>query len=476
MVTASATERSNPAPLRVPLTRNSKPAEAVSAQPSALSQDSVTLSAEASELRQEPNEEDPRVLRYRELREEHHQIEPGPFRAVTIDPEFANLSDDTTMAYQDALGQVEDRAQDLFRTMQIVAGERAEVQPFLNEEQSERFDSYLTEETSKSLQPFEDASRELVDQLDDPLQAEVMGDWPRDRQLEFFEDASRYLGYSEAGRERLARFTDGLSGERQDPLAQLAADLRHQTEGEERNQLDTSLGLLVGVDGAARPEGAPERLAQIHDRLNFSTESPFLDALEVADTAFSGLLTESGLGLADTLGSLENGSEQFYHWTSRGQSENKILSTVANVAGGAAAVLDTVDAVDRMHEGDLLGATGSALGAAAFVARRASMPLSAASLAISGYQFLDDRSERAAFREQGLSQSMGDDPLQHVLMAAPLEQMWALNLDQALAPRVALENRLEENFNAAWRTLPEYVLRNHTWDAILPNEHFSVLP
>lgn len=410
---------------------------------------------------------DPEVEEYRANRERLEELREQPVTPedpMAVGLEMQQLENDMYLpqleagiAYDDDLGKLQDRFEDMTEMAQQVAAVRAEVGAFIEGDAAELFETHLAEQMATVSQPLEDATQRFVERLNDPLLQETMRDWPALEQEEFFAEASRLLGYSEAGQERIASFMDGLAGLSDDPLAELAVELREERAS---SGLDNSLGLLAGIDAQARPDGAEERAQVVADALGIEPESSFFAAREIGTDAFAALAGQLPKAV-------EQGAHQAARLVDSMNGDSRVLQLVGRYAGGAGALLDTVSAVEKVQDGDLLGAAGSAAGVASFVAGfvapRLAGPLGWAATGVTVLEMIADRGAYADFRREAVSQALGDDPMVDVLWGIDSGVVNLMNLDPNVSPRQALETRVSDILGSEWANLDPSVLHHDFW-------------
>lgn len=410
---------------------------------------------------------DPKVEEYRENRERLEELREQPVTpddAMLVGLEIQQLENDMYLpqleagiAYDEDLGVLQDRFEDMTEMAQQVAAVRAEVGAFIEGDAAERFETHLAEQMATVSQPLEEASQRFVERLNDPLLQETMRDWPALEQEEFFAEASRLLGYSEAGQERIAGLMDGLAGLSDDPLAELAVELREQRAS---SGLDNSLGLMAGIDAQARPDGAEERAQMVADALGIEPESSFFAAREIGTDAFAALAGQLP-------NAVQQGANQAARLVDSMNGDSRVLQLVGRYAGGAGALLDTIGAVEKVQDGNLLGAAGSAAGVASFVASfvapRLAGPLGMAATGVTVLEMMADQGAYAEFRREAVSHALGDDPMVDVLWGIDSGVVNLMNLDPNVSPRQALETRVSDILGSEWANLDPSVLHHEFW-------------
>ena len=414
---------------------------------------------------------DSEAAEYRELRDRIEEIEENPPETfgLSVHPDILELDSarlkselislEAQGAYGSALGEVESAIDDLKETAAMVEKAELEAVPFMDSDQAAEFREYASEEVAKESPAIEEASARLVDELNDPVFQETLKDLPRAEQLDVIEGMARNLGFTEVGRGRLGSFVDGLTGVSDDPLAEVALDLQASLTGEDLAALERNLGLIAGIDGQARPDGAAARADSLRTELGVATgDSPFQTGVTVGNDSFA-------FAAEMTLDAVERLTEG---------SSSQALGIVGKVAGGAGAALDALGAVQALQEGDVLGALGSAAGVASFVAQvapklaprlltKVAGPLGVASTAIDVLQFVGDQAKYADFLRTGLDRAMGDDPLKAAVWGASEVEINLLGFDRTQPMRPQLENELAQVIGPQWRELDSYLIESDFW-------------
>lgn len=167
------------------------------------------------------------------------------FRAVMgdLDTTFAAL--DKQVAYQST----------------FLANEGAMLQP----DELAAATAFTEGEVAKAQAAFDEATKAVLDTIEEPAFKALLSDMDPADQQRFFEDMARYMPASEIGRTWSADFTDGLAalgaeGQTPNAYAEMAVSLRDGLPEEAQKELDASLGLLVGTGLAERPQDADAKL------------------------------------------------------------------------------------------------------------------------------------------------------------------------------------------------------------------------
>jgi hypothetical protein len=419
--------------------------------------------------------EDPELLEYEQQVAELESMTPvfpGDANHAAASQLFSSIESVRTAVAREIGGAAAEAEQSLGEMLDqtaMVAAVAGSDGQFMTEEEQALLAEHAQEFLEPAVTQLETDLEPFLESTRDPMSMAVTGDLTHEEQLDFVETTVRLLGYTDSGQQRAGEWLDGLTGASEDPMAEMVADLRNQLEGDERDQLDRSLGLLAGIDRNARPDGYAERLTDLSAALDMDTgsESAFGQGEEVGGMAFSALAREIP-------GAVEGGADMLQmHDRFR---NSRLLNLASDVGGGAAALLAIPESMRKLQEGEFLGAGAAALGAAAYAAKyvapRLAPGLGWSSAVAAGAEFalntMNDQAEFAVFRRDALDAALGESPLRDLLWAGTPSSYNLLNLSPDVPAREALLQRAEEVW-PGWQTQDPGGVRTQFW--ILADSH-----
>lgn len=363
-----------------------------------------------------------------------------------------------------ATAELTDARENLTERVAMVERAQIEIVPFLDDDQTVRFNEYSTNKLEEVTAPFEAATDRFLTATADPLYPGMVSDMPPQEQIDTFNGLAENLPLSEKGREELANIVDGMAGLGDHPLAEVAAEARQKLTGTDLEAFDRALGLITGIDAANRPDGAEARVEAARELLGIGPESTFGQANEAGVNAFSFLqLGQNGATQA------AKAAEQAVDLAAtRRMLDGPLARNLGMVLGGAGkaldglgTVLDAVDVVHQVVDGDMLGASSSALGIAQFtmqvlaprIAEKTAGPVGVITTGIAALQFVNDWKQYPVdFLNPGLDYAMGDDPLRGALYGMDQTMINLYGFDQSQPMRPQLVERLDEVL-PSWQTL-----------------------
>lgn len=216
-------------------------------------------------------EDQARVDEYKNARELVDKAKATGYAPESVTPELidaGNLIAETQGAYDESLEGVKKARLDMNETSTRRNDLLGNEGKLMKDGELARLTEYADGKVAEDQTKLETATKDYLDTVADPVFQEHLKGMKPDEQAAFFGDIAKQLPTSEVGREWLGKFTDGLAavGAGQDTdsaEAKLAAELRGKLTGDQLKDFDKNMGSIMGLDLVARPDGGPERLAEV---------------------------------------------------------------------------------------------------------------------------------------------------------------------------------------------------------------------
>jgi len=242
-----------------------------------------------------------------------------------IDPQAAELMLDSEYDFslRDLEKSREDYGEAAARRTELLATQGA----LLDGEEKDRLNEFADSKLKLEQEKIETATQEYLDLLSTSTFEEHLQGLNPQEQVDFFGDIADNLPASGKGRDWLAGFTDALSemGKGKDSdhaIANLATELREQLQGRSLEEFDSSLGSILGMDLALRPEGNGERLTSVAEALGIPREN--------VDALLSGEADSESLG---TFGSTVATTSSLFDAATGMAKSDRTLRSLRKVAG-----------------------------------------------------------------------------------------------------------------------------------------------
>ena len=406
---------------------------------------------------------DERVEKYEDLSSQLDQLmSDGPItpywemEVTDLQIQIGQVTNETVGAVAGSTAELDNARDKLTERVAMVERAQVEIVPFLDEAQTERFTEYSTGRLEEVMAPFEAATDKFLTATADPLYPSILSNAPPYEQIDAFSGMAENLALSDKGRQELADLVDGMAGLGDHPLAEVAAEARQKLTGSDLEALDRALGLITGIDSANRPEGAEARVEAARELLGIGPDSAFGQANQAGMDAYSFL--KYGQDGASKV--VDAGEKALDLAATRRIVDGPLARNLGIALGGAGkmldglgGVLDGLDLVQQVADGDVLGASSSALGLAQFglqvvaprIAEKAAGPVAAVTTGIAVLQFVNDWKQYPVdFLNPGLDYAMGDDPLRGALYGMDQTMINLYGFDQTQPMRPQLIERVEE--------------------------------